>query len=127
MTASQEAPSHVRHAGVTKAGTILEQPFLHLGCHSLWLSMSTFSGAIGQYLYVQTAARPSGEERSKPSNLVSAAPLGVHTDDLDSMVKRGNIPALVMINPRDSSTTTVNRWASCMTLSKRWKPTSMRS
>jgi ABC-type amino acid transport substrate-binding protein len=45
------------------------------------------------------AARPPGEERSKPSHLISGAPFGVHTDDLDATVKRGNIRALVMINP----------------------------
>jgi membrane-bound lytic murein transglycosylase MltF len=31
--------------------------------------------------------------------VVLAAPFGAHTDDLDAMVKRGNIRALVMINP----------------------------
>jgi membrane-bound lytic murein transglycosylase MltF len=48
---------------------------------------------------VQTAPQPTGEERSKPSNVIAAAPYGIHTDDLDAMVKRGNIRALVMINP----------------------------
>ena len=62
------------------------------------LSVSTFARASGDFS-VQTSVRPSGEERSKPTNLVLAAPFGVHTDDLDGMVKRGNIRALVMINP----------------------------
>jgi hypothetical protein len=43
---------------------------------------------------VQAAARPSGQERSK-ATVVLATPFGVHTDDLDAMVKRGNIRALV--------------------------------
>ena len=65
---------------------------------SAWLSVSTFAGASGPYLSVQIAARPSAEEASK-ATLVLAAPFGVHTDDLDGMVKRGNIRALVLINP----------------------------
>ena len=35
----------------------------------------------------------------KTSILVMGAPYGIHTDDLDAMVKRGNIRALVLINP----------------------------
>ena len=64
-----------------------------------WLTLSTVARASGQHISAQTAARPSGEERSKPTNLVLAAPFGVHTDDLEGMVKRSNIRALVMINP----------------------------
>ena len=63
-----------------------------------WLSVSTFAGSNGQHLSEQTAARPSGQERSK-ATVVPAAPFGVHTDDLDAMLKRGNIRALIMINP----------------------------
>ena len=63
-----------------------------------WLSESTFAGSSERHLSVQTAVRPSGQETSK-ATVVLAAPFGIHTDDLDGMVKRGNIRALVMINP----------------------------
>jgi len=62
-----------------------------------WLFGSTLARASG-CLSVQTAARPSRQDRSE-TTVVPAAPFGIHTDDLDAMVKRGNIRALVMINP----------------------------
>ena len=46
-----------------------------------------------------TANRPSGQKKSEAAGLVLPMPYGQHTDDLDGMVKRRNIRALVMINP----------------------------
>jgi len=43
------------------------------------------------------AGSVSGETKSADTNL--GAPFGLHTDDLDAMVKRRNIRALVLINP----------------------------
>jgi hypothetical protein len=119
-----------RPRGSDKSGRLLNSPsriWLATLCLA-WLFVSTFAGASGQYLSGQTAARPSGEEKSN-GTVVLAAPFGVHTDDLDAMVKRGNIRALVLINPIGFfySTTTDSRWASCMMRSKRCKPTSIRS
>jgi membrane-bound lytic murein transglycosylase MltF len=47
----------------------------------------------------KTSGQPPTQKNSEPSALVLPAPYGKHTDDLDFMVKRHNIRALVMINP----------------------------
>jgi membrane-bound lytic murein transglycosylase MltF len=42
---------------------------------------------------------PPSQKKSEPTRRVLPTPYGKHTDDLDGMVKRRNIRALVMINP----------------------------
>jgi membrane-bound lytic murein transglycosylase MltF len=49
----------------------------------------------------QTAAPPASEEKTNTAVAALPAPFGLHTDDLDAMLKRRNIRALVMINPID--------------------------
>lgn len=44
-------------------------------------------------------SNPAPRQQSATPNLVSTAPYGRHSDDLEGMVKRRNIRALVMINP----------------------------
>ena len=84
----------VSATGSDKSGRFLNRPsdiWVATRCLA-WLFVSTFAGASGQHFSGQTAARPSGEERSNRP-VVLAAPFGVHTDDLDTMVNRGNIRA----------------------------------
>jgi membrane-bound lytic murein transglycosylase MltF len=45
------------------------------------------------------AAFASAENKSNSTGANLWAPFGLHTDDLDAMVKRRNIRALVLINP----------------------------
>src|SRR5215831_17226726 len=56
----------------------------------------TLGGAVARQ--AQTPSLPA-EEKSNSTSLRLPAPFGRYTDDLDAMVKRGNIRALVLINP----------------------------
>ena len=47
----------------------------------------------------QTAAPSAGSERANAAPVALPARFGRHTDDLDGMLKRRNIRALVLINP----------------------------
>jgi extracellular solute-binding protein (family 3) len=47
----------------------------------------------------QTAAPSAGSERANAAPVALPAPFGRRTDDLDGMLKRRNIRALVLINP----------------------------
>ena len=64
----------------------------------MWLAVSISAEAGGR----QPGSHPTSSMTDQPpktSILAMGAPYGIHTDDLDAMVKRGNIRALVMINP----------------------------
>jgi membrane-bound lytic murein transglycosylase MltF len=64
----------------------------------MWLAVSIPAAAGGQQPASQATSSMS-DTPPKTSILVMGAPYGIHTDDLDAMVKRGNIRALVLINP----------------------------
>ena len=62
----------------------------------VWLITTSHGGAVAR----QGQTPPlSAEEKSISTSVSLPAPFGRYTDDLDGMVKRGNIRALVMINP----------------------------
>jgi membrane-bound lytic murein transglycosylase MltF len=64
----------------------------------MWLVVSISAGAVGQQSAVPAAPPPNDNTPNK-ARLIAGAPFGIHTDDLDAMVKRGNIRALVLIDP----------------------------
>jgi membrane-bound lytic murein transglycosylase MltF len=139
-------------AGVTKVEAILEHPFPHLGCHSLFdmalcvnlcflrrqvgkneyhkqaeslnLLLGKRRGTIEELKYLASrlgkwrtvlclacltgplllasSKKETPQERAAigaVNQTAAPAPFGIHTDDLDEMLKRRNIRALVMINP----------------------------
>jgi len=49
----------------------------------------------------QKAPRPAAAQETADANMKLPAPFGRHTDDLDAMLKRRNVRALVIINPID--------------------------
>ena len=62
----------------------------------LWAITTTLAGAVARQ--AQTPPLPD-EQKSNSTSVSLPAPFGRYTDDLDGMVKRGNIRALVMTNP----------------------------
>ncbi|HEX8799406.1 MAG TPA: lytic transglycosylase F, partial [Terriglobales bacterium] len=67
-----------------------------LGVVSLVMSMATV--VVASEAPAATASL-SDENKSASTSLNLWAPYGLHTDDLDAMVKRRNIRALVLVNP----------------------------
>ena len=70
-------------------------------CASLCLVSMMVSGAFCAVAaeMLPATAHLSDEDTSWSTGVNLPAPFGLHTDDLDAMVKRQNIRALVMINP----------------------------
>ena len=67
----------------------------------LWvmgLAVSMSGGSVGRQSTPQDAPSPNAKAPGA-SSLIMGAPFGIHTDDLDAMERRGNIRALVLINP----------------------------
>ena len=68
-------------------------------CLAAWLSVLIASATTGQQLS-PSATVPSAPQATSSASVTSLpAPFGRHTDDLDGMVKRQNIRALVIVNP----------------------------
>jgi membrane-bound lytic murein transglycosylase MltF len=62
---------------------------------------SSLLASVRPATFQETSNPPQNQKRSEPTatGFVLAMPYGKHTDDLDGMVERRNIRALVMINP----------------------------
>ena len=70
-----------------------------MGCSKKEPPQEQAGPAAGSTPPKPTAAPPAAAEKTGAAEVKLPAPFGRHTDDLDAMLKRRNIRALVLINP----------------------------
>jgi predicted small lipoprotein YifL len=69
------------------------------GCGKKEAPPKKASAAAGTTAPQQMAAPQANQEKTSAAEITLPAPFGRYTDDLDGMLKRRNIRALVLLNP----------------------------